>query len=252
MISKVKKYLIDKLTKIIILLTVPGSLKAERAGIYFEFYKMLYTLKKIEINPKTILDVGANRGMFSKAAHYIYPDAKIIAFEPLKNCFNELKTLVDFIEGFECYNFALGKKTEKTFINRSSYDFSSSLLRMSERHKKSYPYSASAVQEEIQVNRLDEVLTKSDLKEMVLLKIDVQGYEKAVMIGTENIIDNIDVIICEVSFVTLYEMQPLFDDMYKYIVNLGFIFKGYVGESEDPQNGQILQIDALFIRESKI
>jgi len=247
-IQKTKKYILDKLNKIIIILSVPGSLKARLTGIYFELYQMLFSLKSAGINPKTIIDVGANRGMFSKAAHYIFPKAKIIAFEPLKDIFYELNNLSNEIENFESYNIALGEKSEISKIHRSSYDYSSSILKMSDIHKKAYPYSAESTAEKIQVKRLDEILTREKLKEPVLLKIDVQGFEKDVILGATGIIENITYIICELSFIELYENQPLFDEMYSLFINLGYKFMGYVGESKNPQNGQLLQMDALFIK----
>src|SRR5438034_257558 len=44
-----------------------------------------------ELNPKTILDIGANTGQFAVAINTILPDARILSFEPLPDCFEQLK-----------------------------------------------------------------------------------------------------------------------------------------------------------------
>ncbi len=41
----------------------------------------------------------------------------------------------------------------------------------------------------------------------------MQGYEDKVIAGGKNIIQQADVIICELSMDNLYEGQPLFDDI---------------------------------------
>ena len=211
-------------------------------------YRLVYGFSSQGISPLTVLDIGANRGMFSRAIHYVYPKAKIFAFEPLHDCYNELKKLEKEIPELETFNTALADTIGETEIHRSSFDYSSSLLEMGEIHKTAFPHTSGETLEKIALNTLDNILQKKLLLRPLLMKIDVQGYEKFVLNGAVETLKQTDYIICEMSFQPLYKEQALFDVMYQLICNAGFRYAGQVGEMRHPQTSEVLQIDGLFVR----
>ena len=238
----------EKLKKLEILLTTDGAFKARRAGIYFEYYKMLHDYSLSNELPKTIFDIGANRGMFSKSARYVFPNAFIYAFEPLKNCFDELQSFSKTMHRIECFNVALSDKQGSASIHKSNYDYSSSLLEMDELHKNAYPFTAREVVETIQIELLDSIMQNKNIVRPALMKVDVQGYELFVLQGAKKTLEQTDAVICEMSFRELYKGQALFDEVYNFLVNVGFQFSGHVGELRNPKNSELLQIDGLFVR----
>lgn len=244
-----KRYVSDKLRKLQILMDYPNALKARQAGCYFELFSEIYRLSARGLKPSTILDIGANRGMFSRCAHYIFPGAMIHAFEPLHDCYTELSHLQNQIPNMVCYQIALGESDGEAVIHRSSYDYSSSLLPMAELHKQAFPYTASERLEPIPVRTLDGLLGTPPLPRPLLVKIDVQGYELPVIRGGWNVLSKADYVICETSFVPLYSGQALFEDVYGAMHALGFRFRGQLGELTHPKSKAALQIDALFVRE---
>ena len=244
----IKDKLLNRAQQLVTIIENPSSLKARFSGCYFEVYNMLYKMKSMNIIPKTIIDVGANRGMFSKTSNYLFKDAKIIAYEPLKDCYEELKKLNKKIPFFECYNYAIGNKKAKGQIFKSSYDYSSSLLEMADLHKEAFPVSEKTSFEDIEITSLDEALFDKDLEKPILIKIDVQGYENFVIEGGTKILEKTDIIICELSFYKLYQNQVLFKDVYNQLINLNFRFLGPVGELLHPEISSILQIDGLFVK----
>ena len=137
-------------------------------------YRLVYGFSSQGISPLTVLDIGANRGMFSRAIHYVYPKAKIFAFEPLHDCYNELKKLEKEIPELETFNTALADTIGETEIHRSSFDYSSSLLEMGEIHKTAFPHTSGETLEKIALNTLDNILQKKLLLRPLLMKIDVQ------------------------------------------------------------------------------
>ena len=82
----------------------------------------------------------------------------------------------------------------------------------------------------------------------VLLKMDVQGYEDKVINGAKQLLNDVDYIITEVSFRSLYKDQPLFGDIYDLLSSLGFQHGGNFETLLSPKDGSILQADALFYR----
>lgn len=239
----------EKLRKIEILLDTPGAFRARRAGCYLEVYRVLYNLHAMGVRPLTILDVGANRGMFSKTAHFVFPNAEIYAFEPLQDCYQELCRLKDRIEKLECYNVALADTAGEGVIHRSNYAESSSLLPMGELHKEAFPYTAVWRFEKILKQTMDSVLAGKCLKRPVLMKLDVQGYENFVLKGAEEILACTDYVLCEISFVRLYKGQVMFDEIYHQLAFAGFQYAGHIAELRHPRSLQVLQIDGFFTRE---
>lgn len=244
-----KSFLNQKISSLILMLSVPGSFRAWRQGYYVSVYSFVKRIESLGIRPRTVLDIGANRGMFSKCLNLVYNDLDIHAFEPLGDCYKDLEMLKMQIRGLHTYNFALGNRNDTSTIYRSSYDYSSSLLPMGELHKRVFPGSAETTAEVIQVKTLDSVFKPGDLHSPVLMKIDVQGYELAVLEGAKRMLEVVDYLVCEVSLRSLYEGQPLFDEVYDFIRAAGFRFRGWVGEVLDPKTGEILQFDALFLRD---
>ena len=74
---------------------------------------LLFLKKELGFNFETIIDVGAAIGEYSEAAHFIFRDAKIIAFEPIPDSFEKLKVIATQIKKMQCFNLALSDKEEK-------------------------------------------------------------------------------------------------------------------------------------------
>ena len=87
-----------------------------------------------------------------------------------------------------------------------------------------------------------------DVKTPVLLKLDVQGYEKQVLLGARDFVkEYVDHIVFETSFVPLYADQPLFDEMHGFVKELGYDFVGPVGFHQG-KDLAIIEMDVLYRR----
>ena len=83
-----------------------------------------------------------------------------------------------------------------------------------------------------------------------LIKIDVQGAEKLVLEGSENILKNTDFIIMETNIIQYNEGSPMLSDMILFMDKKGFqIFDCIEFHHHE---GYLIQIDFIFInRKSK-
>jgi hypothetical protein len=115
-------------------------------------------------------------------------------------------------------------------------------------HKEAFPFTAEEVKEEIEVRTLDSFLGELELEKNVLLKIDVQGFEEQVLKGAVKTLDQVKMIIIELTFVQLYEGQPLFDPMYRTLTAMGFEYAGSSGQLLNPNDGTICQQNGIFIK----
>jgi FkbM family methyltransferase len=197
---------------------------------------------------KTVLDVGAHRGEFAQRIRAIVPDADLVCFEPLREPFLALTQRFAGQPNFQAVQCALGEKGARCEIHHNEYAPSSSLLPMTELHKRSFTFAVEERTELIEVRRLSDVVREFNLRDPLLLKLDVQGCEDKVIFGGEDVVARAKIIIIEVSFLPLFEGGPLFDDVYRILETRGFAFCGHFDQLLSPEDGRPLQADAIFCR----
>lgn len=197
-------------------------------------------------NIKIILDVGANVGKWAIEISPYFPSAEIYSFEPIKECFDKLILNTSNNYKIHGYNVAVGSLSEKREIYKSDHISSSSLLKMGELHSTAFPDSRGYTREKIRLITLDEFCSDHDISGEIFMKIDVQGFEKEVLGGAKECLKNVRVILMEVSYHTLYEGQPLFHEMYTYMRERGFEYRGDFESIKNPIDGSILQANAIF------
>lgn len=200
------------------------------------------------MNIRTVIDVGAHNGESALQFHDLFPHAMIYSFEPLRDCFFKLNETMKAVPDFKSFNLALGDQKCRLAMHRSEFSQSSSLLSMTELHKEAFPFTAGEMTEYVDVDTLDNVVGGLNLQDNILFKIDVQGYEHKVIMGSTSILDRIKIIIVETSFRELYEGQPLFSDIYHLLDKHGFVYTGSWVEIRSPLDGLPLQQDSIFIR----
>lgn len=231
----------------------PEAIKLKRKGISYEHYRELKKPWLLNSGIKTILDIGANKGQFAKLAREVFPAAKIYSFEPLPDCFAELKKALPHDENFFPFENGIGSREETLEFFRSFHTPSSSFLKMEELHKESFPESREGQSSEpvqVKVKTLDGILGDKQLEKNLLVKIDVQGFEMEAIAGAEKILAETKIVILEMSFLNIYENQPLFHDVYERMYNLGFRFRGSLAQMLHPVTAEVVQTDAIFTREN--
>ncbi|WP_213769886.1 FkbM family methyltransferase [Bradyrhizobium sp. dw_78] len=196
------------------------------------------------LDPRTVVDVGANKGQFSLVAQYLFPNAQIHAFEPLEG---ERRIYQSVISGpVQVHSVALGaNKGNADFFVASRAD-SSSLLAPGKGQQSAYGVGLSSTTT-VCVDRLENVIGARDLIAPVLLKLDVQGAELQVLQGAEKLLPQVDAVYCEVSFVELYERQPMASSIVSFLDSHGFVLSGVFNLSVTKQFGPT-QADFLFSR----
>lgn len=201
-----------------------------------------------ELGIATVLDVGANRGESAIELHERLPQARVVSLEPLPDSFAAMQQNLQGQSWWQGFNLAAGPARAQAEIHRSDYALSSSLLPMADAHKKAYPYTAGSSRQQIEVVRLDDLLAEHQIHGPYLLKLDVQGFELPALEGASNTLVHCKAIICETSFVELYQGQRLFADVAEFLAERGFAYAGSGGQRNSPINGRPLQQDAIFLK----
>jgi len=197
-----------------------------------------------------ILDVGANRGQYAQSIRWGGYEGNIVSFEPLKDAYSSLKKASCRDRKWAvAERMAIGERDSTTAINVAKNSLSSSILNICPNHLAAAPESRYIGSERVPLRRLDTVAPGYfPGHKRLFLKMDVQGYERQVLDGATGILGWLTGIQMELSFVTLYEGQPLFPDMLQVMRTLGFELHGIMPEFADCQTGRLLQADGVFCK----
>lgn len=198
-----------------------------------------------------VVDVGANDGGFARGIRGLGYKGRIISFEPLQEPFGSLhrKSIAD--AKWEAFQYAIGDAKSHVTINVSGNSgMSSSVLPMLETHTVVEPDSRYVGTETVNQERLDELLPELGIgrDSRTFLKIDVQGYERAVIDGASRLLAG-GVIVglqLELSLVPLYEGAMTYREGLERAEILGMTLMGLDPAFADSTSGQLLQADAVF------
>lgn len=199
---------------------------------------------------QTVIDVGANTGQYGTELREWGFQGRIVSFEPTGAAFKALAERATTDPHWSVFNFALGAEQGTAEINvASNTGQSSSFMPMLDKHRQSAPEVSYIATEQVAVRTLDSALkdiVKPD--EVLLLKMDVQGYEHFVLRGATSVLAQVRAIECELSLVPLYEGQLLLPQMLALLDSLGFQPVSFNPFFFDPVSGHSLQVDCLFAR----
>jgi FkbM family methyltransferase len=226
-----------------------------KAGFHLtRFYDPCYlTAKRIEILRESsinlVLDIGANTGQYAETLRANGFRGRVISFEPTSEAFAALSQKAASDERWSCEQLALSDREGPRVIKLSANSWSSSLLPLAARGVRSAPDSVYVGSEVVTTSCLDTLAPRVfHPDDSVLLKLDVQGHELAVLRGGERALALIEAVESELSVVPLYQGQSLIGDVLAFLSRLGFELVALEPGYADPHTGQVLQLDGLFVR----
>ncbi|MEI8349047.1 MAG: FkbM family methyltransferase [Candidatus Omnitrophota bacterium] len=198
----------------------------------------LQHISSLGYSPPIIIDVGAAGG--TPALLNIFPDAKYIWIEPLKEFESHLNKLSKRYNG-QVIIAAAGKLSGVSVITISPDLYGSSL---------SYDNSNESTLREVNTIRLDDLIEEHNLKNNILLKVDVQGYELEVLEGAQHVLQVCEVVILEVSLFKFQRDYPDFSEVVEYMKKRNFVVYDIVDGHNRPLDGALAQKDVLFVKEN--
>lgn len=203
-----------------------------------------------------VLDVGANDGGFAVGIRRCGYSGPLISFEPLAQPYERLRARSKRDSSWNAIQCAIGDEARKVQVHvAGNMAASSSVLPMLKRHRDAAPDSRYVGVEEVDQYRLDDLVHSfTDIcGNRVYLKIDVQGYEHAVMDGAKQLLGSGQVcgLQLELSFASLYEGGMNWQEGFDRAASLGMTLMSLVPGFTDARSGQMLQADAVFYRPAR-
>lgn len=197
---------------------------------------------------RTVIDIGANTGIYALLAGLDNENRDVYAFEPMPNVFNGLQV-----------NIAKNNLSNVHGIQSAVTNFSG--------HTKFYTYDSvrlpyisstkkihSGSREiDVAATTLDSFVTRNNISNIDLIKIDTEGTEHLVLEGAQQMLhDNVPMIICEVLTGAMTEeglQASLAPHNYKYFLITSTGLQQQSKIIGDHANGNF---NYLFVPESKL
>jgi FkbM family methyltransferase len=189
---------------------------------------------KIEVN--TVIDVGASNGCWTKECLFFYPKADYILFEPQPCHSDSLDIFVKNLkQNIKVIKKAVGSSEGETFFDASE------------------PFGGALAQSEfgnkiIKVDLTTIDSNTSDLKGPYLIKLDTHGYERSIIEGSKNTLNQTNVLIIESYNYRISNEAFLFWELCSYLNDKGFrpIYIADILNREVDYS--LWQMDIFFIR----
>ncbi len=192
-------------------------------------------------HPRSIIDIGAYHGDWSRMARRIFPEASIFMIDA-----NEDK---DSILSAACLEIGrarhsialLGSQCSES-VNFYVMETGSSVLF----ENTSMPRSSRR----IPMATLDDLaLAWGPIPGPYFIKLDVQGFEIEVLRGAERILANTEVAQLEVSLLPYNQGAPLLAEVVAFMQTRGFVAYDVCGFYRRESDGALFMLDLLFVRE---
>ncbi len=199
-------------------------------------------------SPSFVIDVGANEGQWTHALTQLLSIPEIWVFEPNPEAMKVCRQRLGELSGITYFDVALGDEAGQVeFHVTAASDFSSVLHPRSEFLQAQYGAAAARVARTIPVKQctLDSLVPES--RSIDLLKIDVQGFERAVLAGARSVLARTRTVLIEANLVSHYASDDTFPALWNELADLGFSFWSLSAPCLG-RDGRALWADAVFVR----
>ncbi len=196
-----------------------------------------------------VVDVGGNLGQFAESVRERDYTGRIHSFEPVGKVFAALEQKAARTPLWTVSRLALGAEPGEVEINLYDNHTLNSLHALDGGTAERLAVDPRVIgTEKVPIATLDSVLA-TDPATSILLKIDTQGHERAVLDGAQAVLARTSALLLELPVLPLYEGLWSFNEALAYIDSLGFTpaqFRTVNTMVDDPACA--VEFDCLFRR----
>jgi len=170
---------------------VRGSLTQPSVPPAYGLEPFLSLLKRDGFNPKHIIDVGANRGSWTRRALQFFPDACYTLVEPQDHLKMHIQDLLDRGRKITWINAGVADRSGTMPFTISYRDDSSTFAPT--------PIDSAAPRISVRVSTLNEIVSASSAPPPEIVKIDAEGFDLKVLAGASDLLGKTEIFFVEVT-----------------------------------------------------
>jgi FkbM family methyltransferase len=191
---------------------------------------------------RNILDVGANRGLWSKTAAAVYPEASLLLIEPQE----EMKPYLDQYcrDNPKARWVQAGAGATEGELTLTIWD---DLEGSSFLPEDNTPVTVGKKRRSVKIVTIDSLYPgKAELPDLV--KLDIQGFELEAIKGAQKLIGQTELFILEVSLYNDTPNSPLFAEVVSFMAQRGYVAYDLPGFMRRPFDAALGQMDIAFAK----
>ncbi|HSW72737.1 MAG TPA: FkbM family methyltransferase [Chlamydiales bacterium] len=254
--NRIKEKNIPILSILLSLLILPlltSSVRPPKPDAKYEKYAkkpLLLIAEFLPVNP-VILEAGAHYGNDTLKFKQMWPEAKILCFEPNPHAFTELSAKTEGIRNIHRYPIALNNYNGFATLylcygsngDEPIYEGASSLLEPSERMQIHY----QGPKIEVPCVVLDDWCKEHQIEQIDFMWLDLEGLEIQVLQSSPKILEKVKVIYTETNFEKFRVGTTLYKHLADFLQTQGFtlLVHWYVENS-------IKQGNAIFVKKPEV
>lgn len=205
---------------------------------------VLSRAKQNGLAPRTVIDVGAAWGAWSRECARVFSEARYILVEPLAEYRASLEGVVkESPHSVLIPSVAASAPGTVTFHVHPDLEGSSI-------YKEGDDPQINGAPRELPATTLDALMREHRIEGPCLLKIDVQGAELDVLRGAEELLQKTEYVILETSLFAAYDNVPLLHEVIAFMAARRFVPYDILGLLYRPLDGALCQADVCFVKEN--
>ena len=203
---------------------------------HLDMWVRLQHLANLGLKPDVIFDIGAAGGAWAQRASKIWPNARIVGFEPNESRVPELEETRARLPNFSYQRCLLGSRPgEIEYVD-------------SRDQTSLYDRAASGPKATAPMLTLDSLLTDNVIRPPAFMKLDVQGYELEILKGGQLALASAQAVLLEVNAYHLSPEMPIVLDVLNYMDANGFFWYDILGLLRRQADDAMSHMDLLFLR----
>jgi len=199
----------------------------------------LQTLRDTGFRPRTILDIGACKGDWTREIRGLFPESRVFMVEGNGDCQGDLDRVG---VPYEIALLSDEVKTVEFHKHRGRYTTGDSIYK----ERTSAYEGDSSYTETRECRTLAEVVASRGVVEVDFVKIDVQGSERDVIAGGLEVVRGAEVVLLELQLLEYNAGAPMFAEMVVYMESIGFQVYDVTELHYTPRH-VLVQLDLLFV-----
>lgn len=195
-----------------------------------------------------VVDVGANEGQWIGSLMELLPLPEVWIFEPNPEAMKICQERIGRRPGIKYFDLALGDADGQAELHVTASSSLASILEPRADFLEIH-YGTNAAQvvlnKQVQIATLDSLVPES--RPVDLLKIDVQGFERAVLSGAQRVLRSTRAVLIEVILQSHYAGDDTLPALWNQLTNQGFSFWS-LSPPIISRGGKALWADAVFVK----
>lgn len=219
-------------------------------GIFpmYHIHRSISLAAMIPASDFIILDIGGGIGASVVLYNKAFPENRIIVFEPIHENYESLRLRFANISNIRLNNCAAGNENSTATINVANRITSSSLLPLSadpESEIFNEKNLGQSRREEIRIVRPDDFLADTP-GHFGIMKIDVQGFEMNVLLGSEKILERTSIVLLEANNHEGYRGSAKYFEIDSFMRDHGFALYDILPSIYD--KGKLKEWDIIYFK----